>query len=66
MGICGYLKKPFAMYDLMKLINNYVPIVGRDEVSSAHPDWLRWKWPFVAYPILNNDPVLQSSRDRTF
>jgi two-component system response regulator FlrC len=32
MGICGYLEKPFAMYDLMKLIHNYVPIVGRDEV----------------------------------
>jgi DNA-binding NtrC family response regulator len=32
MGICGYLEKPFAMYDLMRVINNHVAIVGRDEV----------------------------------
>lgn len=32
MGICGYLEKPFAMYDLMKVIYNHVAVVGRDEV----------------------------------
>jgi DNA-binding NtrC family response regulator len=32
LGICGYLEKPFAMYDLMKVIHNHVPIVSRDEV----------------------------------
>jgi len=32
LGICGYLEKPFAMYDLMKVIHNHVPMVCRDEV----------------------------------
>ena len=32
LGICGYFEKPFAMYDLMKVIHNHVPIVSRDEV----------------------------------
>ena len=32
MGICGYLAKPFSMFDLMKFINNHESIAGHDEV----------------------------------
>jgi DNA-binding NtrC family response regulator len=32
LGICGYLEKPFAMYDLMKVIHNHEPTVCRGEV----------------------------------
>ena len=32
MGICGYLEKPFTMYDLIKVIHHCVPIASPDEV----------------------------------
>ena len=35
MGICGYLEKPFTMYDLMKVIYNHVAVVRSRR--SLHP-----------------------------
>ena len=32
MGICGYIEKPFSMFDLMKFINDQASMVDQDKV----------------------------------